>query len=311
MSVVSVFPKSEDRFLESIYSKLTKVDLRADLGVYFDEMPAEYDNKRKTLVQFEPPAVLPIFYSNRILKVFDQVICMSPWRAERLGIKHWSFQPVIRPNISYAPSKQRTRSIVMINEHKFSAVDTARYSTRRLLVKKLQRSNLTLDLYGPQWNMNKSLEIRKRVTELKKVLLAGKRPDLREALGQLFSVYSSYKGVAQDKLSVMSDYKFALVIENDIDSLTEKLFDAIFAGTIPFYLGPPLERFTSMNEYCIQLPDDIDAAVEVINQNWNMDHFELSERINNFALDSNSMNFVSPNQVADSIVSTILSNLSI
>ncbi|MGH2806394.1 MAG: glycosyltransferase family 10 domain-containing protein, partial [Actinomycetota bacterium] len=54
-------------------------------------------------------------------------------------------------------------------------------------------------------------------------------------------VESSYKGPVADKISAMRGYRFALCYENTSfpGYITEKIFDAIFAGAIPVYLGAP------------------------------------------------------------------------
>lgn len=50
---------------------------------------------------------------------------------------------------------------------------------------------------------------------------------------------SIYKGACQSKYEVLSQYAFALCFENmAMESyITEKIFDCLYAGTIPIYLG--------------------------------------------------------------------------
>ena len=51
----------------------------------------------------------------------------------------------------------------------------------------------------------------------------------------------AYRGPIQDKLGVLSGYRFALVIENTRfpGYISEKLFDCLFAGCVPIYDGAP------------------------------------------------------------------------
>jgi len=53
------------------------------------------------------------------------------------------------------------------------------------------------------------------------------------------SKYTNYKGAPDDKLSVMSEYKFAFCFENSSEpyNITEKIFDCFIAGCVPIYLG--------------------------------------------------------------------------
>jgi len=50
-----------------------------------------------------------------------------------------------------------------------------------------------------------------------------------------------YKGVVKDKIDVLRKYKFAICFENCIfeGNVTEKIFDALFAGSVPIYYGAP------------------------------------------------------------------------
>lgn len=60
-----------------------------------------------------------------------------------------------------------------------------------------------------------------------------------------------YKGSISKKLSVLSNYKFAICYENSCDIpgyITEKIWDCFFAGVVPVYLGAP-----NVNDY---IPDN-------------------------------------------------------
>lgn len=50
-----------------------------------------------------------------------------------------------------------------------------------------------------------------------------------------------YKGAIESKLSLLSTYRFGLILENAIypGYVTEKIFDCMAAGAIPIYLGAP------------------------------------------------------------------------
>jgi len=51
----------------------------------------------------------------------------------------------------------------------------------------------------------------------------------------------AYRGPLSDKLAALSEYRFALAIENTRfpGYVSEKLFDCLFAGTVPVYDGAP------------------------------------------------------------------------
>jgi hypothetical protein len=74
------------------------------------------------------------------------------------------------------------------------------------------------DLYGTQWNETDKLDAKTRK-----------------------SIQRLSPRMVDDKLSIMSQYKFSLCFENCIfpGYLTEKIFDCFMAGCIPVYLGAP------------------------------------------------------------------------
>jgi hypothetical protein len=50
-------------------------------------------------------------------------------------------------------------------------------------------------------------------------------------------------GVAKDKSRTLAEYKASLVIENNGGYMSEKLVDCILSGTVPVYVGAPVEKY--------------------------------------------------------------------
>jgi hypothetical protein len=69
---------------------------------------------------------------------------------------------------------------------------------------------------------------------------------LSEAFSHFFYKYPEYIGRVDDKFNAFSKYKYALIIENEADYVSEKLFDAIAAGCVPIYVGPNLSRYKNL-----------------------------------------------------------------
>ena len=80
-------------------------------------------------------------------------------------------------------------------------------------------ANLGFDLYGIDW--------KKPIARAEKVM----RP----------FVDKCYRGSVDDKLATLKGYKFTFALENTVCQgyVTEKIFDAMFAGSVPIYLGAP------------------------------------------------------------------------
>lgn len=74
-----------------------------------------------------------------------------------------------------------------------------------------------LDLYGPGWNKG------------------GKTAEETENIKKI------YKGFAENKHQTLQGYRFVFTFENAIfpGYITEKIFDAMFAGCVPVYFGAP------------------------------------------------------------------------
>lgn len=87
------------------------------------------------------------------------------------------------------------------------------YPVRKKLVESLAAKRV-IDLYGKGWNTDKNKTVR-----------------------------TAYQGLVppDGKLNTLSQYKFTLCFENAIfpGYITEKLFDALLADSVPIYLGDP------------------------------------------------------------------------
>ncbi len=119
-----------------------------------------------------------------------------------------------------------------------------------------------LELYGANWNKKKDIPS-KNWTKLKSII-----PDI-------------YKGRCDDKIELISNYKFAIAFENISYTgyITEKIIDCFVAGVVPIYLGAPdicdfvpkncfvdvrdFQNFDELKTYLDSLSDD--KIMEFIN----------------------------------------------
>jgi hypothetical protein len=180
---------------------------------------------------------------------------------------------------------------------------------RRDILKKLDHIGFNYSLYGPNWEMSKSMEVRKRVHALRGQLRSLQLPSLKETFGALFYRYKGYRGPAKDKFAIIGEHKFSLIIENDIDSLSEKVFDCLSVGTIPLYAGPRLAEFTDLDKISVALPLNADEAVRTLTE-LDINGLEsLQDKIYEYVTKPDFMDFVSPNLVSRSIVRMIIESL--
>jgi len=261
----------------------------------------------RILILLEPPSVMPENYNPDNWKSFDLVILMSPWRSSIYGMGHMVFQPLIRPKIINW-KKVKHPGITLINDLKFGSVTSSLYGWRLELLKKLSKREVEVKVFGLNWNMSRTMEVRKRWAATRR---AKRIPDfsLREAWSSLFFRPKSYCGHAPDKFLTLSDFEYTIVVENDKYSLTEKLFDAVFSGAKVFYRGPKLSEFDYLDSLCVQLPEDVDEAVEMILGREELDWSTYQNKGLSFINDSRSMAFCEHNHVAMAIVDIIEKSL--
>jgi hypothetical protein len=261
----------------------------------YDKTRGKLPNKFNILILWEPESVMPWQYKKSVLNKFDLIIPMSPWRAKNLGITNWVFHPSKIEFISINENL-RNKNVVMINAAKFSASNQSLYGIRRKISKKLHSMNIGYELYGQNWHMKKSKELRERIWAIRKELSAFNLPNLCEAFSEITYNYPEFLGPVDDKLSKLSEYRYTLVIENDLDWITEKLFDALSARCVPIYIGPDLSRFKQLRKCVIQLAPSVKAIEQFFNSHnaglYNLkkaavnDISSYSEDLKQFALES-------------------------
>lgn len=223
------------------------------------------DSDYRVLILWEPSAVMPWQYKKSNREKFDLVIPMSSWRAKQLGYERYSFHPYSAPRKFISPWVQRENRIVMINAAKFSAGINSNYGLRRAASKALFNSNVEYTLYGANWTMSRTMEILKRTVALRNSLKARERIDFKELTSNLFYRYPEFKGHVDDKFSLLGNTEMSLVIENESDWVTEKLFDSICAGAIPVYVGPDLSReFKELEQCLIRVEDNVKDIVNTV-----------------------------------------------
>jgi hypothetical protein len=88
----------------------------------------------------------------------------------------------------------------------------------------------------------------------------------------------NFKGIARNKLEVLSAYHASLVIENDESSMSEKLIDCILAGTIPIYVGPPVLAFNIPEDLVIHSKSDTSSIERAMDEALRWDSKDYRSR---------------------------------
>jgi len=172
------------------------------------------------------------------------------WHAPLVdGKKYIKFYlPNKMPAITKFALTNRTGLCTMIAGNHNSSDPRELYGERRKIIRWFENNHpQDFDLYGRGWD---SEIFRRPSVSLPVKFLCLFKP-FRIKLDKEY--YPSYKGEVKSKRDTFSKYRFSICYENarDIDGyITEKIFDCLFAGTIPIYLGAPnIKDFVPENAF--------------------------------------------------------------
>lgn len=200
----------------------------------FERVLHEHRARLAAFVVMEPPVVAPALYQAlpRLTALFDRVYVhnthgdgysLEGVDTSKLRKLYW---PIPHNDVleQYWGNEGRQKRVVVINgSHNPQRRSRELYSSRIKAMAELSKMGV-VDLYGMGWDRWWS----------------------RSAMWLPYwlnrrAIMSIYKGKCASKFEVLQHYKFCLCFENmEMDGyMTEKIFDCLYAGTIPLYLGAP------------------------------------------------------------------------
>ncbi|MDB6024380.1 MAG: hypothetical protein JWM68_603 [Verrucomicrobiales bacterium] len=133
-------------------------------------------------------------------------------------------------------SAEKTQFCITIASQKYMAHPQEIYTERVNAIRWFEREHPTeFDLYGTGWNR---FCFKGRLSRLNMFLSKFYAGPLKNWQTNSFP---SYRGTVKSKNAVMRRYRFSICYENAIfpGYVTEKIFDSMFTGCIPVYLGAP------------------------------------------------------------------------
>lgn len=228
----------------------------------------------RSFVIMEPPLIAPDLYEAlpQLTANFDEVFVhnavgdgysMDGVDQSKLRKLYWP-QPYFGVIEKFWSVENRLNRIVVINgNHKPRSAVNELYSKRILAMAALSKFD-AIDLYGRGWGRWWS----------RNSLWAPYWLNLRKLM-------SIYKGACSSKYETLSKYRFCLCFENMqmTGYVTEKIFDSLYAGTIPLYLGAPdiislipadayidCRKFSSWKEMWFEINRMTDSEVNVMRE---------------------------------------------
>jgi hypothetical protein len=259
----------EHSFFGDLIQKFSElVDRNREILIAFD--PSKKDcrlaKKDKSALRIailmEPPVVLPTNANPENFKDFDLVFELGRLLDDvpdgHIALP-WPQEIEISPDFH---NTNRKKEIAMVCGNKFSFVPGELYSLRRKLIKCLDKK---IDLYGTGWTEKRIATLIKVVKSAVFGLINGRfSPTATSTL--MLHTPKNFRGQPKDKLLTLQNYESSLVIENWNRYYTEKLFDALKAGCLPIYVGPPLEKIGIPEGFAIQASSDYSELAEIISR---------------------------------------------
>ena len=271
-------------------------------------MRNRFGGKKKTfiLVRGEPRVVMPLNYGFWS-QYYDLVISLGsltsdgsefllpwPWRGGEHGdvfdsieVADFSDQVEVNP-------KAGRNGVCMIAANKLGAVPGELYSLRKRACAEIEE----IRLFGEGWKLGIPSKL---LTYLKATFTA--------LLAIAYSPKSSVSwfgrnphsgGAVSSKLECLADYRVSVVIENSATYVSEKLFDAINAGTLPVYVGPDLSKVAFLEGLFIPANPTVESIRESIDTALAEDYDHFIARRREFLL-SRELRAFAPIAVAERI----------
>lgn len=233
----------------SIHTYDTTADSAPFLTIYFD-IPYPWDihawrylishPKNNVLLCNESSLIIPFNYWKILHIFFRKVFTWYDGMIDNKKYLRWIL-PKSSDGISTIARKFSDKKfLVMINKNTLpffpfrlmNSFGKELYSERIKAIEYFERVTPHLfDLYGRGWNKPKKYNILERIFGFKK--------------------YSSYKGEIENKIKVLSQYKYAICFENltEVNGyITEKIVDCLKAKCIPIYWGASdIEKYIPRN----------------------------------------------------------------
>ncbi len=150
-------------------------------------------------------------------------------------------------------NRRERAPLVMVNSARRAPMERYELFTERVRAIAHFASRASIDLYGADWDTFPApLRLRDTSRYPRQILKEGPGRVARDLLMQrsFKHIAKSYRGPCRSKYQTLSGYRFAICYENAaIDGyIMEKIFDCLFVGTIPIYLGDP--------DVASRIPDD-------------------------------------------------------
>lgn len=229
---------------------------------------------RRVLLLMESRVVRPMQYRAVTLSRYGHIFSPVGGLSEQVAGLREIFVPQRQhlyrpPRLTYAPELGQgsawSNSAAIIQSNRFSAVAGELYSLRREVLERAQQVGVPVALYGIGWNRGLVHDVKSAIFQVYVALRSGCWPAL-SGLRRMGLTYPQYSGPIHEKAVALSRHCVSIVIENDLFTVTEKLFDAVRAGTIAVYVGRSLAEAGLPETLAIQVAADAESVLQAVQE---------------------------------------------
>ena len=254
----------------------------ADYYVFLNNDLRDYrrfvkNSKDSVVILMEPPSTRTENFSKELVQQFSKIYSPSPYWHEHTSVIAFDW-PIAKPFDIPLNFHSRKPKAVSVHSNKFSLAPGQLYDLRREL---LRNRATHLDTFGMGWEWGINSKFRSVITAIRNVSSVHEINLQKIARYLLFPAnYSSIQ--IPDKIELMCKYQFSLVIENDSSYVSEKIWDALNAETIPLYVGANLSKFGLTNGLVYECEPTFEAIVSKLYELVSRDQFERYLEIREF-----------------------------
>lgn len=213
---------------------------------------------KRYLIIFEPRSVHPRQYLKSVRARYGSVFVPTKYQVlDKRDVVYGGggFYKVMDAPLGQPILMRPVKTLAIVNENKFSFVRKSLYTFRATAIEEFGRLGFKVNLGGKNWDKSIWWHVTKQAWHFFDAIFACQLPDLSKfRLKIKFGIPGiNYAGEVMSAVQHLSESRFALVIENEPTYVTEKLFLAIQAGSVPIYVGPPLREFGIPEQIAIPL----------------------------------------------------------
>lgn len=291
------------QFLQNSGFTFTRNIDEADAAVFIELDSSQLSKARNDLptilIRNEPCVVWPDNYKKKYLRRVNKVIDVGqptpdggflPWPQDWTQVKSNSESLTSRLN-----------KFALINGNKLGFIPGELYSLRRKCVNAFDE----IDLFGTNWKIPLRRKLYLFAAEFYLTIKNGFLPRISSSV-LWFSEPKNYFGAPESKFEILNNYRYSLVIENSMNYMSEKLFDALLARSIPVYVGPNIEKFGIPKDLVFQAEPNLQSIKAAMDSAKHTDQSAWEKNLNAWLNDPNTRETWTAEKVYKRIMNEII-----